>query len=147
MAHAREKIRDAVKAAVTGLPTTKRSVFTSRVHALNDNEMPCLLVFTRLDVSQRLTMKPPRRIKHTLTVLVEGYVKLGADYEEKLDKIGLEVERAIYNNPSLQTLVKDIFLTESESKITGDAEKPVAVITMNFTAEYYTLEDDPETLT
>lgn len=153
MTHAREKIRDAVAAAVTGLTTTKNRVFTSRVHAVNDNEMPCLLVFTRSESSAPITMSPPRRIERQLTVMVEGYVKMLAGYDEKLDKIAVEVESAIYKSKclnkttSLAAAVRDIFLTETEIKITGDAEKPVAVVSMTFSARYHTGEDDPQIVT
>lgn len=146
MSHARQQLREAVLAAVTNLPTTKRNAFASRVHPISDGELPCVIVFTRNESSEPMTIGLPRRFKHSLTVVVEGYVKMVDGYDNKLDKIALEVEEALYNNPSLQVLVKDIFLSETEIKITGEAEKPVALVSMSFSAEYHTLEDDPETL-
>lgn len=146
MAHARTQIRDAVLAAVNNLPTTKRNAFASRVHPINDNEMPCLLVFTRDEAVERLTARPPRGMGRTLTVMVEGYAKLTSSYDDKLDKIALEVEKALYNNPSLQPVVRDIFLTNTAITLTGDADKPVSVVSMSFQAEYITREDDPETI-
>lgn len=144
MTHARDQIRDAVLAAVTGLTTTKKNAFASRVHPVNDNELPCALVFTRNEVSEPITLSPPRRIQRTLTVMVEGYVKATTGYDDKLDKIAVEVETAIYNNPSLKTLVRDIFLSGTEIKLLGEAEKPVAVVSMSFTAHYNTPENDPQ---
>ncbi len=146
MAHARDQIRDAVLAAVTGLTTTKKNAFASRVHPMNDNEMPCLLVFTRSETSNPATFGTARRIERRLQVMVEGYVKMAAGYDDRLDKISTEIEKAIYNNTSLKALVEDIFLADTEIKLTGEAEKPVAVVSMNFAALYYTPENDPETI-
>lgn len=146
MAHAREQIRDAVLVAVTGLTTTKKNAFASRVHPVNDNEMPCVLVYTRLESSTPITMKQPRRFEHMLTVMVEGYVRLNTSYDDRADKIAAEVQTAVYNNTSLNALVRDIFLEETEIKITGEAEKPIAVVSMSFKARYQTFENDVETL-
>jgi hypothetical protein len=146
MAHARDQIRDAVLAAVTGLTTTKKHVFASRVHPITDAELPCLLVFTRSESSVPVTMHPPRRFERVLTVMVEGYVKMTTGYDDRLDRIAVEVETALYNNPSLNGLVRDIFLSDTEIKLVGDGEMPVAVVSMSFAAKYHTLENDPETL-
>lgn len=146
MTHAREQIRDAVKAAVTGLPSTGNRVFASRVHPINDNELPCLLVFTRMESSAPLTIGFPRRMERTLAVLVEGYVKMTTGYDDKLDMIASEVEEAVQNDSSLSALVKDMFFAGCEIKLVGEAEKPVALISMEFTARYHTRENDPETI-
>lgn len=145
MAHVKHQIRDAVLSAVTGLSTTKRNAFASRVHPVTEKELPCVLVFTREETSTPITMGPNRRIARELEVLVEGYVKNADGYDEKLDKISKEVEAAIYNTPSLQSLIRDIFLSSTEIKLTGEGDKAVAAISMNFTAKYHTRENDPET--
>jgi hypothetical protein len=144
MTHARDQIRDAVLAVVTGLATTKKNAFASRVHPVNDNELPCVLVFTRNEISEPVTMSAPRRIQRTLTVMIEGYVKSVNGYEDKLDKIAVEVETAIYNSTSLKATLRDIFLSGTEIKLLGEADKPVAVVSMSFTAKYHTLENDPQ---
>ena len=146
MTHARDQIRDAVLAAVTGLTTTKKNAFASRVHPVNDNELPCVLVFTREETSEPITMAQPRTMQSTLTVMVEGYVKLTTGYDDKLDKISVEVIKAIYNSTSLRAVVRDIFLSNTAITLVGDVEKPVAVVSMSFQAEYQTKENDPETL-
>lgn len=146
MTHARDQIRDAVLAAVTGLTTTKKNAFASRVHPVNDTELPCVLVFTREETSEPITMAQPRTMQSTLTVMVEGYVKLTTGYDDKLDKISVEVTKAIYNSTSLRAVVRDIFLSNTAITLVGDVEKPVAVVSMSFQAEYQTKENDPETL-
>lgn len=146
MTHARDQIRDAVLAAVTGLTTTKKNAFASRVHPVNDTELPCVLVFTREESSEPITMTQPRTMRSTLTVMVEGYVKLTSNYDDKLDKISVEVTKAIYNSTSLRAVVRDIFLSNTAITLIGDVEKPVAVVSMSFTAQYLTKENEPETL-
>jgi hypothetical protein len=146
MTHVRDQIRDAVLAAVIGLATTKKNAFASRVHPVNDNELPCVLVFTRNESSAPVTQATPRRIERMLTVMVEGYVKLNTGYDDKLDKIAVEVETAIYNSTSLKAVVRDIFLSGTEIKLLGEAEKPLAIVSMSFMAKYYTLENDSQVL-
>jgi hypothetical protein len=147
MTHVRKQIRDALVETLTGLNTVKSRVFASRVHPMNDNELPCLLVYTRNESAAPITMTRPRRMERSLSVMVDACVKMAAGYDDKLDKIAVEVEKAIYNSTSLRAIAKDIVLTESEIKITGEAEKPVAVISMTFEAVYFVAENDPETLT
>lgn len=146
MTHARHQVRDAIAAALQNLATTKRNVFISRVRPINDEHMPCLLVFTRSEQSEPITQGAPRRIGRAITVMVEGAVKLTEGYDDKLDKMSVEVEKALYNNPSLQALVKDIFLAGTEITLAGESEKPVAVISMSFAAAIHTPENNPETI-
>jgi hypothetical protein len=146
MTHVRDQIRDAVLATVTNLTTTKKNAFAARVHPVNDNELPCVLVFTSNETSEPITISAPRRMQRTLTVMVEGYAKTVKGYEDVLDKIAVEVETAIYNSTSLKAVVRDIFLSGTEIKLLGEADKPVAVISMSFTAKYHTLENDSQTL-
>jgi hypothetical protein len=147
MTHVRQQIRAAVVTALTNLTTTKKRIYATRVHPVNDNELPCLLIYTRDENSEPITMQQPRRIRRILTLAVDGVVKLNEGYDNKVDTIAVEVEAALYNNASLNALIKDIFLTATEIKITGEAEKPVAVVSMSFQVEYYTPENNPETIT
>ncbi len=146
MTHAREQIRDAIASELIGLTTTRKNVFTSRVHPITDNELPCLLVFTRAEASTLITMGQPRRIERDLTVMIVGCVKMNTAYDDKLDKIAVEVEQAIYNSASLKATLHDIFLSDTEIELTGEAEKPVAMISMSYVAKYHTLENTPETI-
>lgn len=146
MTYARQQIRDAVATAVTGLKTTRRRVYKSRVYDVNNNEIPGLLIFTNRETDSASSMGKPRRLTHQLEVLVEGYVKLTQGYDDLLDTIAAEVTVALYNNASLQALVKDILLTSTEKKIVGTSEKPVGVISMIFTTVYRTVEGAPETI-
>ena len=147
MTHARQQIRAAVVAALTDLTLTKKRVFPTRVYPINNDELPCLLVYTTDESSEIATMQPPRRIRRLLNLSVDGVVKLVDGYDNKADAISVEVEKALYNNTSLNALIKDIFLTSTEIKATGEAEKPVVVVSMNFQVEYHTPENNPETTT
>lgn len=146
MAHARKQIRDVVVAQLLGLTTTGNRVFTSRVHPISNAELPCLLIFTRDETSQPETMGKPRRIERQLSLMVVACVKQNSDYDAALDGIAAEVEAALYNNASLNALIHDIFLSETEIELTGDSEKPVAMMAMAFSVIYHTLEDDAETI-
>jgi len=146
MAHASDQIAEAALAAVTGLTTTKRNAFRSRVHPVTEGEMPCVLVETGDEDSGPVTLGTPRRIERTMTLTIEGCVKMVEGYDKKRTQIALEVEKAIYNSPSLKSLAKDIVLAGTQRSATGEGEKTVARITLSFSVKYHTPENDPETL-
>ena len=146
MSHVREQIRDAAHAAVTGLITTGARAYASRVYPMTAATLPGLIVYTKSEESEPATMgRASRRIARRLSLVVEGYVKLTAGASDKADTICAEVEAAIVADAALQALVKDVYLSSTEIKLMGDAEKPVAVVTMNFSAIYHTAENAPQT--
>ncbi len=146
MAHAREQIRDAVVIALTGLTTTGSRVYASRVYPMSEDNMPGIIVYTKTEISSPATLTIPRRIERNLNIMIDAYAKRLNDYDDTVDKICSEVESAIYSNAALKTLVKDIFIAETEIKLSGEAEKPVSIASLTLACRYYTPENNPETL-
>ena len=62
MAHYRQQIRERVATTLTGLTTTGSNVFQSRVYPIEENKLPCLLIYTKDETSEPLAMSPPRSI-------------------------------------------------------------------------------------
>jgi len=150
MTHARQQIRVAIATLVTGLTTTGANVFPSRVHPLQDTDLPGLTVYTTTEDVETDTMMmgtPLAREQHrSLNVVVESYVKATANFDNILDTIAVEVEKAILADPTLGGLAKDTVLSNTEISLLSEGDKPVALATFTFLTQYRVSEIDPETL-
>ena len=146
MSHARTQIRQAVVAMLTGNTAAGSRVYTSRVYPLDDPKLPALLVFTPQESMGNPSMQRPRTQQRTPQLVIEGYVKARGDIEAEADALAVEVEKIIGADPTLGGRVKDTMLDSTSIQLSGDGEKPVAVITLTFAVLYCTKENAPETL-
>ena len=81
----------------------------------------------------------------TLTLTVEGYVKSTTNSDDTIDTICSEVETALSNDNTINSLAKDISLSDTEIEYSGEGEQPVGVVTMNFVVQYRTATNAPNT--
>lgn len=142
--HVRKQIRAAVVAAVTGLTTTGTNVFVSRQPRIEDDEYPCLLVYTLEEESEIDTMNRPRGLERSVDVAIEAVEKGTTGVDDTLDTIAKEVEAALGNN-LLGGLVKDLWLSSTKFTFDGEAKKVYGAAQMIWQANYRTPEDDPTT--
>lgn len=145
MSHARTQIRQAVVALLNGNTEAGNRVFSSRVHPLDDAKLPALLVYTPQENIGERSMQRPRTQQRQLQLAVEGYLKARGDIDAEADALALEVEQLIASDPTLAGLVKDISLESSATQLSGEGEKPVAVITLTFAVLYCLKENAPQT--
>jgi len=146
MAHARQLIREQVATTLTGLTTTGSNVFQSRVYPLQDANLPALLVYTKEESSEIITMGSTRALERLLTLSVEAYVKSNNNSDDTIDTISEEIEAAIGADTTLNNKAKDVFLISTDINYVGEGENPVAVATLNFLVNYCTAEDDASQL-
>jgi len=142
--HLRTQIKDAAIAALGGLTTTGTSVFKGKVHRLEADDLPALLVYMGAEESEADTAVRPRGMDRVFELIVEGHAQAiaAADLEDTLDTIAAEVETALGNN-TLAGLARDLFLISTEADTTGDGDKPAGMITMTWRARYRTREGAP----
>lgn len=145
MSHVRQQIRERVATTLTGLTTTGSRVYQSRVYPLGPNNLPGLLVFTTDESSEVDVMGAPGTLMRTLTLTVEGYVKSTSNSDDTIDTICSEVETALGNDNTVNSLAKDISLADTEIEYSGEGEQPVGVVTMNFVVQYRTATNAPNT--
>jgi hypothetical protein len=145
MSHARTQIRQAVVALLNGNTEAGNRVFSSRVHPLDDAKLPALLVYTPQENIGERSMQRPRTQQRQLQLAVEGYLKARGDIDAEADALALEVEQLIAADPTLAGLVKDISLESTATQLSGEGEKPVAVITLTFAVLYCVKENAPQT--
>ena len=140
MAHFRQQIRERVATTLTGLTTTGSNVFQSRVYPIEENKLPCLLIYTKDETSEPLAMSPPRSIEKVLNLVVEAYVKTNNNFDDTIDTICKEVEEALYADRLINNLAKDSFLTNTEINFNSDGDNPVGIVVMTFEIAYHHTE-------
>lgn len=145
MSHARQQVREYFESQLADLSTTGANVYASRVYPLTGAKLPALLIFTQAESSTEHAFSKKRVQTRDLQVVVEGYVRAIANYDDTLDSIATEVETAILDDPLLGGLAINCVLTNTNAEFSGDGEQPVATIQMTFTVQYRTETGQPET--
>lgn len=147
MSHARTQVRNAVVTALTGLATTGARVYAGRTRVLAVGHQPTLLVYAR-ETRSEPDSRPPRKLMHTLTLVVEGRVSnagatAAAATEAQLDQIELEVATAIAANATLGGLVLDVLPVRSTLNAQAPGERHEGEVRIEFEIEYRTAESAP----
>lgn len=145
MSHVRQQLRERAATTLTGLSTTGSKVYQSRVYPLGAANLPGLLIYTKSEDSEIVTMSGARTLLRNLSLVIEGYVKAVSNYDDTVDTIAKEVETAMGNDVTLNGLAKNSYLESTEIEYDGEGEKPVAVVSLTYTVEYMTKENAPQT--
>jgi hypothetical protein len=137
MSHARQQIREACAALVTGLTTTGSRVFQSRMRPQGDAGLPCLLVTTNDEEIQPGTIG--NIYARSLALVIRGFAKGGATLDDTLDQVAVEVETvmASYTRATLDKLEVDF---------EDELDKPVGSIAMTYRITYFTAAGTPGTM-
>lgn len=141
MTHARTQLRQAVVSLLTGNTTAGNRVYSSRVYPLDEPKLPALLVFTPQDDMEKPSMQRPRTQHRNLQLVIEGYVKARGDIDVEADALALEVEELIGSDPTLSGLAKDAMIVSTTTQLSGEGDKPVAVVTLTFVVLYCVKEN------
>jgi hypothetical protein len=138
MAYAiRKQIRDAVAAALDGLPTTGMNVFENRLHELQDDELPALRIYTNDESISIASLGQFRRRQHSLDVVVECCSKKSDGMDDELDAMVREVIERLDANQGAGG-AKMIEPRRIETDMEAEAERDVGVARITFEAPYYT---------
>jgi hypothetical protein len=142
--HVRQQIRERIATTITGLTTTGSNVYQSRVYPLDSVSLPALLVYTLSEGSEVDTMGSSLSLNRTLSVAIEGYVKVNSDFDDVVDDICKEVEAALGADRALNNLAKSQNITSTEIQFNGEGDQPVGVVTMTYTVVYRTTTTAPD---
>lgn len=145
MSHVRQQLRERAATTLTGLTTTGTKVYQSRIYPLGSANLPGLLIYTKSEDSEAVTMSGARTVLRNLSLVIEGYVKAVSNYDDTVDTIAKEVETAMGNDVTLNGLAKNSFLESTQIEYDGEGEKPVAVVSLTYNVEYMTIENAPQT--
>lgn len=150
MAHVRTQIRNAVIAALVGLPTTGNRIYPGRTLPLDPERIggAGLLVFSGDEPEiERITMGNPAIEQHTLLLHVRGVVKASSNLEDVLDQIALEVQTAMANSSAMQgSIAKSCDLVALQAGEDETLEKPAGMITLTYRCQYHIQANAPGVL-
>lgn len=146
MAHARTQIRNLLIKTLTGLPTTGDNVFTD-LYALDDiKKLPCLAIETRGDTYDRTTIGKPAILDVITEFKIYAGVKSTDTYQDTVDQIILEVQKAINQDVTLNQSVRSVIISNIDVTLMYEQDKPIAIGDIALNINYRIREDDPETI-
>lgn len=145
MAHVRKQIRDKVASILkSNVGLVKRRVYTTRVHPLNDTNLPAISVYTGSETSQRMNLGVTDVIRQ-LALEIDVYVRETSKFDDDVDAIAVQVEEAMAGNFTLDGLAKFVVLTSTQIQFDGDADQILGVAKLTYSVEYVTPINDVET--
>jgi hypothetical protein len=145
MAHVRKQIRDKVADLLkANVSLVKRRVYTTRVHPLNDTNLPAISVYTGTETSQRLQAGVTDMIRE-LSLEIDCYVRETSSFDDDVDAIAVQVEEAMATKFTLDGLAKFTVLTSTQIQFDGDADQILGVAKLTYSVQYVTPINDVET--
>lgn len=142
--HIRRQVREAVVAALSGLPTTGSRVKTAHPFPLDGPDLPGLVILADEEAVEVDSFGGPSLIlARTLRITVLGYA-VGVDVENTLDAMAAEVEAAIAAAfPVGGALVRQMVPTGTTMQVDGDARTRAGELRLVFEAMIRTTAADP----
>lgn len=145
MSHVRQQIREAVYDALDGsLPDVVGNIYLSRVYALEEGNLPAVVIYVKGDARTDGAGIRPRLQTREAEVTIEMHVKASEGADDQLDDIANNVEQLLYNDSTLNNLVNDFEYNGIDISF-SPGDKPVAFGRMNFRCRYVVKEDAPDT--
>jgi len=145
MAHVRKQIRDKVADLLkANVGLVRRRVYTTRVHPLNDTNLPAISVYTGTETSQRLQAGVTDMIRE-LSLEIDCYVRETSSFDDDVDAIAVQVEEAMATKFTLDGLAKFTVLTSTQIQFDGDADQILGVAKLTYSVQYVTPINDVET--
>jgi hypothetical protein len=137
MPHPRQLIREAVCAQLVAADTAAESrVFETRIIPIRQPELPAIAVYT-LEESVEESGSAPRELKRVLQLMVEG-AATGADIDDTLDDLALEIERAMHSDETFGGTASDALMASTDVEILEQGQKLIGVVRIVYQVTYYT---------
>lgn len=143
--HARTVIRKTIVSLLKNNAALKKSVgervYESKVYPIDTT--PSIVVYTPNEQVIDHTISFPRTQTRQLTLVIEIFAKENTSIDQISDSLALEVEDILGSDPTLTGMVKDLTLSSSETILSGDGDKPIAVTTLTYHLTYRVKENKP----
>jgi hypothetical protein len=108
-----------------------------------DDNLPGLIVYNSTEEIDEEDGKIARLQHRGAYIVVEGFAKLSAGLDDKLDTIAAEVETAVFGTEIAHVFALDLVSTELD--MTDGLETEVGKVTLTFRVKYLTSEGSPNT--
>lgn len=137
--HERKQIRDAIVARLTGETAAGTRVFTSRIAPIRVAQLPAISVYTDSETVDAASLKTfPRELTRTVTVAIEGWVRVTDGVDDALDALALEIETAMDGDNYLSATCGDSMLISTEFGMKLDGDREMGAVRLEYTATYRT---------
>lgn len=148
MTHARTIIRNTIVSLLKNNSALKRAasdrIYESKVYPIDT--VPSIMVYTPNEQVIDYTIGFPRTQTRQLNLIVEIFAKANANLDQTTDSLALEVEDILSKDPTLGGMVKDLSLHSSETILSSEGDKPIAVTTLTYHLTYRVKENKPNKL-
>lgn len=131
--HPRTRIRTAIAAALASVAP----VTANRDDPLQADALPCIGLFTPDETTQELTMGSRRQMRR-MDLYVDGYVRAGADLDDRLDAMALRIEQAIAAGGRFGGALDRIELVRTVTDRLTTGELKAGVTRLQFVVTYQT---------
>ncbi|WP_376958191.1 hypothetical protein ABNQ39_14295 [Azospirillum sp. A26] len=131
--HPRTRIRTAIAAALGAVAP----VTANRDDPLQPDALPCIGLFTPDEAIQELTMGSRRQMRR-MDLYVDGYVRAGADLDDRLDAMALRIEQAIAAGGRFGGTLDRIELVRTVTDRLTGGEMKAGVTRLQFAVTYQT---------
>lgn len=135
--HARQQIRDAVKALLLGHTAAGQSVFENRTSTLTPIELPAIVIASEKETSVPRDNMGMQYIRN-LTLLIEIRVQANADSaaDDALDNLALQVENLIQQNGNAAGPAYSALLTDTSVQFSAEGDEYTGQLTMTYNCIY-----------
>ena len=146
--HARTIIRKSVVSLLKNSKVLSKTIgeriYESKVYPIDN--APAIVVYTPNEQVIDYTISFPRTQTRQLILAIEIYAKENTSIDQISDSLSLEVEEILSTDPTLGSLVKDLAINSSETILSGDGDKPIAVTTLTYHLTYRVKENSSNKL-
>jgi hypothetical protein len=149
--HVRQQLRQAIAAALSGLPSTGANVFPGREWPADERAYPGLLIYARGGRSTFDSMAADDAdviLEREEQVVIEGIVRAkggegAVSLDDQLDAIAAEVEPIVMTDPGIAALLdrRELVETVIDVQIGGDAR--LGSVRLTYRVMYSTAAGDP----
>lgn len=126
----RKQVRQAVKTLLDSIPNV--TVYSSRVYP--KGALPCISVFTLEEAADEEAQTMGGSDYRIISIAIEISEKATTLIDDQLDDLSVLVETQINTDKTLSGLIQCLNYVGTTIELSGDAEMPIGVATLNYTA-------------
>jgi hypothetical protein len=136
MTHKRQRIREAVVAALSAVPGWEGRVHANRARPTEQTELPVALVYSLSEDSEAISTSNTLMRRLSLVIELRTTVLLALD--NALDDFAEAAEKAMAIDPRLGRKAINSTLVSTTIGLDGEGESRQAVATLTYTIQYQT---------
>jgi hypothetical protein len=138
--HQRTKVRKALEQVLRNAPTDcAENVFADRAHPITPGMLPCILIYAQDEKANRVAPRSSlRERKMTVTVEINVSNKDETNPDDAMDRIALQVEKAIDKDPRLQGTAIDTDIDGTGIELLSNGKSAIVTGALTLVVDYHT---------